>query len=84
MVEIATAGHHHQDRVQEVGFQARRLDADLRGGPGGKRQGSSVHSEGSAIMLPPVISASGFQRVHQHHVERQQVIDREQDQHQNR
>ena len=71
--------HHHQDRVQEIGLEAGRLHADLRGAPGAEpgldRQVLRQRQHVAAADL-----VQRLQRGDQHHVERQQVIDGEEDQ----
>ncbi len=73
-------GHDHQDRVQEVGFQPRRLHADLRLRPGLQpRLERPVCGRGKHVAAANF--RKRFQRVHQHDPKRQQVVDREEEKH---
>ncbi|MNT20842.1 hypothetical protein D3C72_1561610 [compost metagenome] len=72
--------HHHQDGIDEERLQARRLHADLCRRPGRKpgleRQGLRQVEHAALADL-----VERLQRVGQHHVERQQRIERKDDQH---
>ncbi|MCY1302254.1 hypothetical protein D9M70_519030 [compost metagenome] len=71
--------HHHQDRVDEEGFQAGRLHTDLRRRPGLKPglDGKGLRQVEHAALADLI---ERLHRIHQHHIERQQRIEREKDQ----